>query len=322
MSDPTAYGQPDHTASNLYEPAFDYADNGGVHTNSGVANKTAYLIVDGTTAEPGGTFNGQSFAGIGPDKTAVLYWTVMRTLTPGSDFADLAAVLTPVLRQPGRDRGRGHLRGGLRHGAGGHDGHRTDPVGGAVGAAQRHLRGRRALGAADLGPPRVAGVLAAELLRRAGPPGRAGQRLRARRAGRAVGGRRRADPGPRLRDRPGGGDVGRHLPGGGPRPSPGRSCGWTGRRERPTAPACACTAGSSTPTATVWPAAPSTSCAGRGPAAAGRPSRRTPPGRRGPSSCRRGRRAPRPTRSSTTAPAASSATAPRPTCCRSGSGSA
>ncbi len=94
MSDPTAYGQPDHTASHLYEPAFDYADNGGVHTNSGVANKTAYLIVDGTTAEPGGTFNGQSFAGIGPDKTAVLYWTVMRTLTPGSDFADLAAVLT------------------------------------------------------------------------------------------------------------------------------------------------------------------------------------------------------------------------------------
>ena len=94
MADPTAYGQPDHTSSHLYEPAFDYSDNGGVHTNSGIPNKTAYLIVDGTVAEPGGAFNGQSFAGIGPDKTAVLYWTVMRTLTPGSDFADLAAVLT------------------------------------------------------------------------------------------------------------------------------------------------------------------------------------------------------------------------------------
>jgi bacillolysin len=93
MSDPTAYGQPDHTSSNLYEPAFDYADNGGVHTNSGVPNKTAYLIVDGTAAEPGGIFNGRSFAGIGSEKAAVLYWTVMRTLTPGSDFADLAAVL-------------------------------------------------------------------------------------------------------------------------------------------------------------------------------------------------------------------------------------
>ena len=94
MADPPAYGQPDHTSSHLYEPAFDYSDNGGVHTNSGVPNKTAYLIVDGTVAEPGGVFNGQSFPGIGPDKTAVLYWTVMRTLTPGSDFADLAAVLS------------------------------------------------------------------------------------------------------------------------------------------------------------------------------------------------------------------------------------
>jgi bacillolysin len=94
MADPTAYGQPDHTSSSFFDPAFDYSDNGAVHTNSGVPNKTAYLIVDGTVGEPAGSFNGQSFAGIGPDKAAVLYWTVMQTLTPGSDFADLAAVLT------------------------------------------------------------------------------------------------------------------------------------------------------------------------------------------------------------------------------------
>ena len=154
MSDPTAYGQPDHTASHLYDPAFDYADNGGVHTNSGVANKTAYLIVDGTAAEPGGTFNGQSFAGIGPRQDR-------RPLLDRDAHADPRLGLRrprggphPVLCQPGRGRGRGHLRRGLRNCAGGHHGHRTHPVGGAVGAAQRHLRGRRALGAADLGPPR------------------------------------------------------------------------------------------------------------------------------------------------------------------------
>ena len=45
------------------EPAVDYdirgyADNGGVHSNSGVGNKTAYLI------SQGGTFNGQTITGI------------------------------------------------------------------------------------------------------------------------------------------------------------------------------------------------------------------------------------------------------------------
>ena len=93
MSDPTLYGQPDHTASELYDFAPDYLDNGGVHTNSGVPNKAAYLVVDGTVGEPGGAFNGSAFPGIGADKAAVLYWTALRTLTPAADFTDLGAVL-------------------------------------------------------------------------------------------------------------------------------------------------------------------------------------------------------------------------------------
>jgi len=93
MSDPPAYGQPDHTGSDLYDVAPDYDDNGGVHTNSGVPNKTAYLVVDGTVAEPGGAFNGRSFPGIGPDKAAAVYWAALQMLTPGSDFADLSAAL-------------------------------------------------------------------------------------------------------------------------------------------------------------------------------------------------------------------------------------
>lgn len=93
MADPTLHGQPDHTGSDLYDFAPDYDDNGGVHTNSGVPNKTAYLVVDGTAGEPGGAFNGQSFAGIGTDKAALLYWSTLQMLTPGADFTDLAAVL-------------------------------------------------------------------------------------------------------------------------------------------------------------------------------------------------------------------------------------
>jgi hypothetical protein len=93
MADPPQLGQPDRTGSELYEFAPDYDDNGGVHTNSGVPNKAAYLIADGTAGEPGGAFNGRAFPGIGTDKTGLLYWSVLQMLTPGADFADLAAAL-------------------------------------------------------------------------------------------------------------------------------------------------------------------------------------------------------------------------------------
>lgn len=93
MADPTRYAQPDTTASPYYDPAADYDDNGAVHTNSGVPNKTAYLIVDGTAAEPGGAFQGRAFPGIGTARASVLYWTTLQMLTPGADFQDLAAAL-------------------------------------------------------------------------------------------------------------------------------------------------------------------------------------------------------------------------------------
>jgi hypothetical protein len=93
MADPPVFRQPDRTGSALYEFAPDYDDNGGVHTNSGVPNKTAYLIADGTAAEPGGAFAGHAFAGIGTDKTGLLYWSALLMLTPGADFTDLAAAL-------------------------------------------------------------------------------------------------------------------------------------------------------------------------------------------------------------------------------------
>jgi Zn-dependent metalloprotease len=93
MADPPRFGQPDTTRSRLYDYALDYDDNGAVHTNSGVPNKTAYLIADGTATEPGGTFAGRSFAGIGTARAATLYWATLQMLTPGSDFVDLAVAL-------------------------------------------------------------------------------------------------------------------------------------------------------------------------------------------------------------------------------------
>jgi hypothetical protein len=93
MADPTRFLQPDTTSSPLFDVARDYDDSGAVHTNSGVPNKVAYLITDGTVAEPGGAFLGRVFPGIGPAHAATLYWTALQMLTPGSDFVDLAAAL-------------------------------------------------------------------------------------------------------------------------------------------------------------------------------------------------------------------------------------
>jgi len=94
MSDPTAFDDPDRVNGAGYY--YDVPDNGGVHFNSGIANKTAYLI------SQGGTFNGQTITGIdtgddtGPSaliKTATLYLGVIQSLTAGSGFADLADTL-------------------------------------------------------------------------------------------------------------------------------------------------------------------------------------------------------------------------------------
>ena len=112
MEDPTfggdpLYAQPDRMQSSLYWA--DEGDQFGVHTNSGVANKSAFLMVDG------GTFNGQSVAAIGIDKAAAIWYRVAtQYLWSGSDYADLGAGLnqacadlrdgaTPILDGSGAD---------------------------------------------------------------------------------------------------------------------------------------------------------------------------------------------------------------------------
>jgi hypothetical protein len=85
METPTAYGDPDRMRSPLYSGTS--YDNGGVHLNSGVGNRAAYLIATGLAAVPG-TTDGQ-----GISKAAHLYYETLKKLPSGADYAQLAAEL-------------------------------------------------------------------------------------------------------------------------------------------------------------------------------------------------------------------------------------
>lgn len=86
MQNPPAYSDPDRMTSALYYTGA--SDNGGVHTNSGINNKAAYLMVDG------GTFNGQTIAPLGALKVAKIYYEAQtHLLTSGSDYGDLFEAL-------------------------------------------------------------------------------------------------------------------------------------------------------------------------------------------------------------------------------------
>lgn len=86
MTNPTAFGQPDRMTSANYSTGTN--DQGGVHTNSGISNKAAYLMTDG------GTFNGKTVTALGKTKVAKIFYEVQTNLlTSGSDFLDLYGAL-------------------------------------------------------------------------------------------------------------------------------------------------------------------------------------------------------------------------------------
>ncbi len=86
MKNPTLYDQPDSMTSELYCKSGEClrTDNGGIHINSGVNNKAAYLMING------GTFNGKTVIGLGWSKTLAIYYEVQTNLlTSGADYLDL-----------------------------------------------------------------------------------------------------------------------------------------------------------------------------------------------------------------------------------------
>ena len=86
MKNPPAFGDPDRIkASNYYCST---GDNGGVHYNSGVANKAAYLITDGDT------FNGYTITGLGISKAADLFYEAQTNiLSSSASYSSLYAAL-------------------------------------------------------------------------------------------------------------------------------------------------------------------------------------------------------------------------------------
>lgn len=89
MEDPPVFGDPDRMTSPNYYTALcanfsSNCDNGGVHFNSGVNNKAAFLMTDGAT------FNGKTVTGLGISKVGKIYYEAQRhLLVSGSDYSDL-----------------------------------------------------------------------------------------------------------------------------------------------------------------------------------------------------------------------------------------
>jgi hypothetical protein len=87
MWTPACYANPGKVTDVAYYTCAT-SDNGGVHTNSGVPNHAYALLVDG------GTYNGQTVAGIGLTKAAHIYYRAMSVYqVPSTDFADHADAL-------------------------------------------------------------------------------------------------------------------------------------------------------------------------------------------------------------------------------------
>ena len=83
---PECRADPGRVTSPIYHCST--SDGGGVHTNSGVPNHLYALLVDG------GTFNGETVAGLGITKAASILWRALSVYeTPVSDFSDHADAL-------------------------------------------------------------------------------------------------------------------------------------------------------------------------------------------------------------------------------------
>ncbi|MFC7371500.1 M4 family metallopeptidase [Fictibacillus iocasae] len=84
MSDPTKYGDPDHYSVRYTGTG----DNGGVHINSGIINKAAYLLA------VGGTHYGVTVPAIGNAKVGAIYYRANTVyLTASSTFSQARAAL-------------------------------------------------------------------------------------------------------------------------------------------------------------------------------------------------------------------------------------
>lgn len=89
MSDPTKYGDPDHYSTRYTGTS----DNGGVHINSGIINKAAYLL------SQGGTHYGVTVPGIGTDKLGAIFYRANTVyFTASTNFSQARAGLVQAAK--------------------------------------------------------------------------------------------------------------------------------------------------------------------------------------------------------------------------------
>lgn len=84
--------QPQHMSDYQLLPNTEAGDNGGVHINSGIPNRAAYLLAEGLTNENLGT-------SIGKTKTESIFYETMRMLTPTSEFIDASVASLSIAEQ-------------------------------------------------------------------------------------------------------------------------------------------------------------------------------------------------------------------------------
>ncbi|HCU50324.1 MAG TPA: hypothetical protein DGG94_11085, partial [Micromonosporaceae bacterium] len=92
LMDPHQHGDPAYYREYPYwSETYDNWDNGGVHTNSGPANRMAALIADGSAAD--------GITGIGLSKSAQLWYRIMHMLSSGANYEQLVVTAKAACRQ-------------------------------------------------------------------------------------------------------------------------------------------------------------------------------------------------------------------------------
>ena len=108
MSDPHRGQQPGYTWDLYYHPAVkdptDINDHGGVHSNSSLLSRVAYLLWKGNDSDGGMTL----------EEERAYWFAVDCAMVPGSDYAQLKVLLPWVLKITGLDRLQGILADALR----------------------------------------------------------------------------------------------------------------------------------------------------------------------------------------------------------------
>lgn len=94
MQNPLSYGDPDHYSIRYTGSA----DNGGVHSNSGIANHAFYLAIEGGTHRLGGSVQGVGGANRGQIER-VFYRAFTSFLTPGANFSQARAATIQAARE-------------------------------------------------------------------------------------------------------------------------------------------------------------------------------------------------------------------------------